>query len=388
MTKREHLEASLRKEMESAGVDALIAVSPENVQHLAGAYIISQRMIPDRLAFAVYPRTRPPFFVVSTVVEYTARTQSWIDEIVPFTEHAVLPINGLIQALRDHGLEQGRAWIETGYLPARDWDILRSALPHLEALDAERVLNRSRMIKVPAEIQRMAEIARVWEEGVRDAYLSIEPGETERAIVRRMIRNLQAGGADWVPFVSFASGPERTLIAHSVPDETAVRPGAIMRLDLVGFFQGYYTDFGRMAIIGEPSAAQRAAYRKVITLQEEMIARAKPGRRAADLYRECVEIGAQLGMQFHMDAIGHSLGLRLHEYPILSPHEAEEYLAPNMLMCIEIAHAFDGLGRFHVEDLVRITDHGAERITTLIDTSELLVVEAGRQRSPRRLGRP
>ena len=98
MTKREHLEASLRREMESAGVDALIAVSPENVQHLAGAYIISQRMIPDRLAFAVYPRTRPPFFVVSTVVEYTARTQSWIDEIVPFTEHAVLPINGLIQA--------------------------------------------------------------------------------------------------------------------------------------------------------------------------------------------------------------------------------------------------------------------------------------------------
>ena len=49
MTKREHLEASLRKEMESAGVDALIAVSPENVQHLTGAYIISQRMIPDRL---------------------------------------------------------------------------------------------------------------------------------------------------------------------------------------------------------------------------------------------------------------------------------------------------------------------------------------------------
>jgi Xaa-Pro aminopeptidase len=143
-----------------------------------------------------------------------------------------------------------------------------------------------------------------------------------------------------------------------------------------------------MAIIGEPSAAQRAAYRKVITLQQEMIARAKPGRRAADLYRESVEIGAQLGMQFHMDAIGHSLGLRLHEYPILSPHEAEDHLAPNMLLCIEIAHAFDGLGRFHVEDLVRITDHGAERITTLIDTSELLVVGAGGHRSPRRSGRP
>lgn len=371
--KREHLETTLRREMDAAGVDAVIGVSPENVQHLAGVFIISQRMISDRLAFAVYPRRGAPFFVVSTVVEYTARTQSWIDEIVPYTEHEVLPVEGLIRALQDRRLSRGRVWLETGYLPTRDGDILRRALPDLEIVDAERLLNRSRMVKTPEEIRRMTEIARVWETAVQAGYSATTAGEAEQSIVRRMTRDLLAGGADWVPFVSFASGPERTLIAHSVPDETPVGRGQIMRLDMVGFFRGYYTDYGRMAIVGDPSAAQRNAYEKIIALQREMIQRVRPGRRACDLYRESVAIGKDLGMDFKMDAIGHSLGLRLHEYPILNPFE-EETLVPDMLICVEIAHAFEGLGRFHVEDLVRVTERGGERLTTHIDTAEMLVV--------------
>lgn len=373
MTKRQHLETTLRAEMASAGVDAIVAISPENVQHLTGAFIISQRMIADRLAFAVYPREGAPFFVVSTVVEYTARTQSWIEEIVPYTEHAVQPVQGFVQALRDRGLDRSRIWLETGYLPARDGEALRQALPGLTILDAERTLNRSRMVKTADEIRHMTEIARAWETAVQDAYLATTAGEPERSIVRRMVRNLQERGAEWVPFVSFASGPQRTLIGHSVPDETPVGRGQIMRLDMVGFFRGYYTDYGRMAVVGDPSAAQHGAYRKISTLQREMIRLARPGRRACDLYRESVAIGKDLGMDFKMDAIGHSLGLRLHEYPILNPFE-EETLVPDMLICVEIAQAFEGLGRFHVEDLVRVTERGGERLTTHIDTAEMLVV--------------
>jgi len=373
VTKRQYLETGLRREMTAAGVDAVIGVSPENVQHLAGVFIASQRMISERLAFAVYRRDGAPFFVVSTVVQYTARTQSWIEEIVPYSEHATLPIEGLVQALRDRGLDRARVWIEMGYLPARDADLLRKALPKLEILDTETVLNRSRMVKTEEEIRHMTQIAGVWEAAIEAGYRATKAGESERAIAQRLVHNLQAGGADWVPFFSFASGPERTLISHSVPDDTRVGPGQIMRLDMVGFFRGYYTDYGRMAIIGEPTAPQRDAYRKIITLQREMIARVKPGRRASDLYRESVSIGKQLGMEFSMDAIGHSLGLRLHEYPILNPHE-EETLVPDMLLCVEIAHPFKGLGLFHVEDLVRVGERGGERLTTRIDTADMLVV--------------
>jgi len=53
MTKRQHLETTLASALDKGGYDAVIGVSPENVQHLCGFFIASQRMIRDRLAF--YP---------------------------------------------------------------------------------------------------------------------------------------------------------------------------------------------------------------------------------------------------------------------------------------------------------------------------------------------
>ena len=94
MTKRQHLEATLASALDKAGYDAVIGVSPENVQHLCGVFIASQRMIRDRLAFVVFRRQGAPFMVVSTVVAYTARTHSWIEDVATYQEHVVRPIDG------------------------------------------------------------------------------------------------------------------------------------------------------------------------------------------------------------------------------------------------------------------------------------------------------
>ena len=372
MSKRAYLETTLKQALEAEGYDAVVAVSPENVQHLGGVFIASQRMIPDRLAFAVYRREGAPFFVVSTVVAYTARTKSWIDEVVTYQEHAVKPIDGLADALKSHGLEKGRVLIEVGALPTRDGDRLRATLPNLTIADAERVLNRSRMVKTPEEIDRMRKNARIWEKAVVDGLMAVRENEPEEVISRRMITNILSAGADWVPFTIFSTG-EHTLLNHWVADGSPVGRGDIMMVDMVGFFGGYYTDSARMAIIGEPSPAQRDAYHRMVTMQKELIKIARPGIAAKNVYQEGVRVAKDLGMNFAGVDVGHSLGIRLHEYPILNPFE-EEVLVPNMVMCIEVSQKFEGLGNFHVEDMVVLGADKNEVLTCLSDTSEMLVV--------------
>ncbi len=372
MTKREYLEDMLRKEMEEADVDAVIGLSAENVQHLAGVFIASQRMIRDRLAFAVYRRKGAPFFVVSTVVKYTAETKSWINQVITYKEHAVLPIDGLIGALKDCGLENGRIWMEMGALPARDVDRLRAALPKLTLLDAENVLDRSRMVKSTEEIAMMAHNAAVWENAIYEGFKSAHPGDAEKAVSDRMIANILAGGAQWVPFTIFNSG-EHTLINHWTPDQTPLMPGNIVMVDMVGFFGGYYTDSGRMAIVGGASPAQRDAYKRMRSVQREMLKLVKPGVVARDVYNHAVKVSRDLGMAFEGPDVGHSLGIRLHEYPILSPHE-EQPLVKDMIMCIETSQLFEGLGRFHIEDMVHITDEGARILTSKMNTEEMFVI--------------
>jgi Xaa-Pro aminopeptidase len=372
MTKRQHLEKTLASALDKAGYEAVIAVSPENVQHLCGVFIASQRMIRDRLAFVVFRRQGAPFMVVSTVVAYTARTHSWIDDVATYREHAVRPIDGLVAALKDRGLEKARVLVETGGLPTRDGDQLRAALPQLLFDDAEKLLDRSRMVKVPEETEQTRRSARIWETAVLDGFKAVKENEPEQDISNRMKRNILLGGADWVPFAIFSSG-EHTLLNHWVADASPVKRGDIMIVDMVGFFGGHYIDAARMAIIGEPSAAQRDAYRRMSTVQKQLVKLVKPGVVARDMFQAGVRIAKDLGMTFSGPDFGHSLGIRLHEYPILNTYE-EEVIVPDMVMCIEVSQKFDGLGNFHVEDIVHVTPNGAQILTTLIDTTDMMVV--------------
>jgi len=228
------------------------------------------------------------------------------------------------------------------------------------------------MIKSPDELKLMSKLAGCWESAVRDGFAAARKGETERAVADRIVANIHANGADWVPFLIFNSG-DHTLINHWTPDDTPLDQGRIVMTDLVGFFGGYYTDSARMAVVGEPSAAQRDAYTRMRTVQQEMLKLIKPGVIARDVYSHAVAVSKELGMEFQGPDVGHSVGIRLHEYPILSPHE-DEVLAKDMVMCIETSQLFEGLGRFHVEDMVQITDDGVKILTSLMNTEEMTVI--------------
>ena len=75
-----------------------------------------------------------------------------------------------------------------------------------------------------------------------------------------MISNIHANGADWVPFTIFQSG-EHTLMNHWVADQTPVKRGDIIMVDMVGFFGGYYMDAARMAMLANRLRPRRMLIR-------------------------------------------------------------------------------------------------------------------------------
>ena len=113
-----YLKRSLGEAMRRENLRAIIAMSPENVLHTAGVHIVSQRMIRERLATTIYPAEGEPAFVVSSVVAKTAQDQSWIEDIVVWTEHETTPVEALIAELTGRGLTSGRIWLEMRYLAA------------------------------------------------------------------------------------------------------------------------------------------------------------------------------------------------------------------------------------------------------------------------------
>ena len=61
-------------------------------------------------------------------------------------------------------------------------------------------------------------------------------------------------------------------------------------------------------------------------------------------------------------SVGHQIGIEVHEDPWLEPQN-KELLVPGMVVCIEPKLWDDGRYYLRVEDMILITDDGAESLT-------------------------
>jgi Xaa-Pro aminopeptidase len=373
--KLEYLGRSFGTEMERAGVAAVIAMSPENFLHTAGVYIPSQRMIRERLALSVFVAGADPFAVVSSVVVRTVARDSWLDDVVAWAEHEETPIARLAEELRKRGLASARIALEKGYLAAGFYEELQEALPEAEWVDAERILERSRMVKTPDEVELMRRNALAAEEAIWAGFMFSRTGTSEAEVAKRMVASLIDLGADSSPFMSLAAGAEHSREHHAVPGDYRIRQGDTVAVDMVGTFRGYYSDYARMAVVGEPSKAQRNAWATVVGIQRRLFEDVVPGATAEHVFRQAARYAEECGTKLDTNLVGHSLGIGLHEYPVLTEGCAEE-LQSGMTLCIEILVMDPEQGRFHVEDLVEVVEHGpARRLTTYFDTAELYRIQ-------------
>ena len=66
--------------MEQENLDAVVAISPENVLYFAETYIQTQTSIRDRLAIAVMPLASDPAMIACKIEEPTVEAETWIKD--------------------------------------------------------------------------------------------------------------------------------------------------------------------------------------------------------------------------------------------------------------------------------------------------------------------
>ena len=231
------------------------------------------------------------------------------------------------------------------------------------------------MVKTQDEVELMRRNALAAEEAIWAGFMFSRAGTTEREIAKRMVASLIDLGADSSPFMSLAAGSEHSREHHAVPSEYRIESGDTVAVDMVGTFRGYYSDFARMAVVGEPSEGQRRAWKTVVDIQQALFDDIVPGVTAEHVFRQAVRHADERGAELDTNLVGHSLGIGLHEHPVLAEGCTEE-LRPGMTLCIEILVMDPEYGRFHIEDLVEVLEQGpARRLTTYVDTRELYRIQ-------------
>lgn len=128
------------------------------------------------------------------------------------------------------------------------------------------------------------------------------------------------------------------VICHGIPDDTVLKNGDIINIDVTTILNGYYSDASRMFIIGE--ASEKA--KKLVEVAKECL---EIGINAVKPYSSLNEVGNKIeeyanknGFSVVRDLGGHGVGIEFHEFPHVNHFKTNEkpiLLVPGMVFTIE-----------------------------------------------------
>lgn len=251
--------------------------------------------------------------------------------------------------------------------------LVEKALPGAECVDAEDVGAALRVIKDHDEIAILRRVVALTDRVMEQVAGHIRPGITQTQLSALIRKTGLAGGAQDVSFPGVGlfvkSGTEPGPDPFVYPKEKDLVAGTSVAFDFGFVLDGYCSDFGRSFYCGPAPAHISGAYGALQESQCVLISKMGPGRLALGELFGVLEAaldergyGDRLRARLPEGNLGHQIGVDLHENPWLR-RGCDVMLQPGMVMAIEPKVWLPGEYYLRVEDIVLITEQGAESLT-------------------------
>jgi Xaa-Pro aminopeptidase len=142
--------------------------------------------------------------------------------------------------------------------------------------------------------------------------------------------------------------------------------GDSIMFDFGGLVDGYASDFGRSAHLGEPSAEYQTVHDTVIQSQAEAMAAMVAGKcTAAEANRIARKVIADAGYdEGFTHRLGHGIGATVHEPPFLDGVD-EIVLQDNMVFTVEPSIIYRERFGARIEDMVVVTPEGGKPMSKI-----------------------
>jgi Xaa-Pro dipeptidase len=367
--------------MEDGGFEALILTQEEAVRYLSGYNSVVWAV--GRWLPTVLVVTRDPGEAVlfgSVFDAGCAAGTAWT-QTVGYTDMESLP--GLVAGhLARLGVAPGAVGVEYG--PGSIMNVPQFIAAGLLRLasdpprDASPLIHALRMVKSPAEIERVRRAVASAAAGYQAGLDAAKPGMTEKDLVSIIASTMYSTGstAGTRPvFVNSVSGRERYSLVDTPASDRRIAAGDVVFIDGGAASDGYVSDILRLIGVGPLRAEDRRYAEVAAAATTTMVGAVRPGVRVSDLLRAAAAEVAAAGVTTEVGAVGgHGIGLELWERPLIKEHadpDEDVSLRPGMVLCLEPilapAHPGGGLAGIVVfEQQVLVTPAGCEVLSAAL----------------------
>jgi Xaa-Pro aminopeptidase len=246
---------------------------------------------------------------------------------------------------------------------------LKSALKTSQLAHTSGLVESLREIKDSGEIAAIRTAIRIAEDAFLELRSGLKPDQSEKQVADDLEYLVRRRGATCSAFSTIVGVGPRAALPHGRPtNQSRLGDSEFVLIDWGARGPApaaYHSDLTRVLATGKLSPQLQTVYGVVLAAQRAAIGAIRPGAVMKDVdaaARSTIE-AAGYGKQFN-HALGHGLGLAIHELPRLAPDQARQ-LAPGMVVTVEPGIYLPGSLGVRIEDDILVTADGCEVLTTL-----------------------
>jgi Xaa-Pro aminopeptidase len=299
------------------------------------------------------------------VTDFRYLTQS-AEQLDPAWEReiAIDLLAGAVKGLPGSG--EVRLAFEDAHMSVKDHGKLTGMLrAGIELVPAGTTIEALRAIKDPDELEAIRAAARLADDALTEVLERGLVGRTERDVALDLEYTMRRLGAEAVSFPPIVAAGEHGALPHATPRDVPIPAGTMCVIDWGAQLDGYASDCTRTYATGEVDPRDGEVYALVLRAQETALEAVRPGptgREVDAVARAMIDAAGHAEHFGH--GLGHGVGLAVHEGPRLSK-QGETALEAGMVVTVEPGVYVPGAVGVRIEDLVIVTDDGAEVVSSL-----------------------
>ncbi|MCA9407910.1 MAG: aminopeptidase P family protein [Candidatus Omnitrophica bacterium] len=233
-------------------------------------------------------------------------------------------------------------------------------------VEANELVEQLRVIKEKYEILQIKKALEIHDLALKFLKRIVKPGKTENEVFRKLENFIKEHnvGFSFAPII--ASGVN-ACFPHAHVTQRVIKNNEPVLIDMGIDFNGYKSDLTRMFFLGKIAPHIRDAAEAVREAQQRAIKVIRAGISAAEVDAQARKYLEEKGLaQYFGHALGHGVGLEIHEDPRLSQKNSS-ILKEGMVITVEPAVYIPHKFGIRIEDMVLVTKKGCKILSDYID---------------------
>lgn len=194
------------------------------------------------------------------------------------------------------------------------------------------------------EVQRIRAAGRIASRAIDAASAAIRPGVTTDELDRIAHDYVVSHGA-YPSTLEYRGYPKSSctsvneVICHGIPDDTVLREGDIVNIDVTAYLDGFHGDLNRTFRVGEVSEDAELLIQRTEEALRRGIKAVAPGREVNVIGRAIETYAKRFGYGVVRDFTGHGVGSAFHTGLIIPHYDSaprfDDVIVPGMVFTIE-----------------------------------------------------